>query len=1792
MRRPHVLLTTAVAVFLAGAIAVGTGSRAQGAPVCNLVPTLRDVTINQGLGSYTPLAWGKDTLIRLYLSQPQCAGTGALIQITNATLTISGGGVANRTIQGTTPALVTVFPPIATFNAAPAVDSTGDVKFDAPGATLSPAGTEAGFNATFTATVAYSATASSRTPPQMGTVTFSTRPGTTNTPITSPVAKKTNALRLLVVPMGDPTKSYNTQLTAAGQAEIERGMLTLSRMYPLRDGIASLTDTSATAQAAGLRYSVSPTLLDISTLMPNGVFCGNSTNFTTLRGLLAQFLQAFNTANPATPADRVLGVADQAITQNGCDEGRAAVNGNEAWARLIYDATGAPSRTGALMGMEVAHTMGAVPVGRNDGAFHSLYTNADYLTGDLNRAYNIATRSVLAGTNQDHTVMRFVLPWDNTNTILEKADWSLLLCRFGGPTTPDCATSGTVGTAAAGPAFVMSGTTSGANGLSCSGSASCVGAADGTNVVESYLSNAAAQTRADPTSVYHLVQKRNGVALGAPFGNQGVSVSASDTHHDSSSSTSEPAAGLFSIALPFDTSADRIELWKGTPGATGSLLLYARNTSAAPTVTSVTSGGPPVERPAFKSARRAVQRNVPAGRGARAAGGLSFLAAGTTERVSITSGGTQGAASSFDPSISADGRYVAFITGAALVADDTNNQDDAYVRDRQTGTTERVSVDASGAQVDAGTTGAVSISDDGRYVAFTSAATNLVSGDTNGVADTFVKDRTTGDVDRVSLDSSGIEGNGTSVVGAIISGDGRYVAFASRASNLVTGDTNNAPDVFVRDRQNNTTERVSVASGGVQTQGADRVGGISSDGRYVTFATPSTDVVPSDSNGLYDVFLYDRQLQTTERISVATGGAEGTGGAAFGTTGGPISSDGNLVAFQSDDTNLVTGDDNGAPDVFVRDRTAGTTTRADVSSTGTQANNGATGGFAMSDDGKFVTFSSAATNLVGSDTNGATDVFLRDQSGPTTEIASLADDGTQSNGSSTQSDVSNDGRFIAFSSDATNLITQDTNSATDVFVRDRSGGGGGGGGGGPFVVNTTADGDDGTCDATNCTLREAINAANNSPNGSGPDDITFAIAGSGPQQIAPTSELPKITEAVVIDGDTERTTIPGIAASTKAIVINGDGAGSNANGLTLLSGSGGSTIKGLAINNFQCGPPCANVGYGVILQSDGNTVTQNYIGLLAAGDTRAANKGGGILVTGNANIIGDDVSPPGHADLTKGNVISGNNGPGISLSGANNSKITGNLIGTNAGGAALGNTDGISVASGGANTLGPENTIAQNTGNGIFMGSATNRVVANSIHDNTLLGIDNAPGAVPFSVTLASAVSPGSGATLSGTVSGAAPGSSYFIEVFDNAACDPSGFGEGQRFVNFGTSQPASGSGNATFSFTTASLALGDIATVTATTVAASPSTSEFSNCRTVRNVGPPPPGQQQFDVGGSDADGTGDDVLDLFLDCGPGKGKFPIALALPPNTASGTAASWTYNYDPSLACEGGQLKAVINDGFRQSGFTATGTEPVDSTQKDPFSAILSPGKGATFLQYSGIPLKGLAFDAEDGALTPHWRLIKQSDSSVVRTATGSTADLSPPASGWATGQYTVELTATDSAGRTTSSTVGITIVADADNDGIPASVDGGCLGGSDTDPLNAYLDKDGDGIPNADDPDPCNAQTGAYNAIMTFQPTPFPVPSSGNTVNVTVQVPYRNLAQVGANTVKITAINGAGVTIPNMSWKVTNNVGQALFDRQALITYFSSHNIHNQTVVFTISGSSAVPPWSFTGVATTSVNG
>jgi Tol biopolymer transport system component len=401
-----------------------------------------------------------------------------------------------------------------------------------------------------------------------------------------------------------------------------------------------------------------------------------------------------------------------------------------------------------------------------------------------------------------------------------------------------------------------------------------------------------------------------------------------------------------------------------------------------------------------------------------------------TQRVSIATDGMQGNGHSYHPSISADGRYVAFWSNATtLVSGDTNGFSDIFVRDRQLGTTERASVSSAGVQADSLSL-LPSISADGRYVAFESAASNLVPG-TGGYWEIFVRDRQLGTTELVSLNSSGAQGNGGSYQPSI-SSDGRYVAFYSDATNLVPGDTNGTEDIFVRDRQLGTTERVQPGLGGAQANQFSDFPSISADGRYVAFRSEASNLVPGDTNGRLDVFVRDRYLGTTERVSLDSSGAQGNGDSLYPS----ISASGRYVAFTSDATNLVPGDTNGTEDIFVRDRQLGTTERVSLDSGGAQVN-GNSYYPSISTDGRDVAFTSDATNLVPGDTNGSTDIFVRDRQLGTTERVSLDSGGAQGQNGSDVPSISADGRYVAFESLATSLVMGDTNMRRDIFVRDR-----------------------------------------------------------------------------------------------------------------------------------------------------------------------------------------------------------------------------------------------------------------------------------------------------------------------------------------------------------------------------------------------------------------------------------------------------------------------------------------------------------------------------------------------------------------------------------------------------------------------------------------------------------------------------------------------------------------------------------------------------------------------------------
>jgi len=415
-----------------------------------------------------------------------------------------------------------------------------------------------------------------------------------------------------------------------------------------------------------------------------------------------------------------------------------------------------------------------------------------------------------------------------------------------------------------------------------------------------------------------------------------------------------------------------------------------------------------------------------------ALGGTSFAAIALATSAASASGASNGA--SWSPAISAGGRFVAFQSLASkLVRGDTNGKFDVFVRDTKAEVTARASVGNGRTQANS-YSGSAGISRSGRFVAFGSRASNLVSGDTNKREDVFVRDRATGKTERISVSSEGTQANGENDglrVG--ISPDGGFVVFMSEASNLVAGDTNSAWDVFVRDRVARTTERVSVGSNGAQvgTEGAAG-SAISADGRYVAFQSRATTLVADDTNRALDVFVRDRQTATTARVSVDGSGVQANGD----SVGATISADGRFVAFSSAASNLVDGDTNDAYDAFVHDRVTGTTERVSVNSAGKEALD-ASSDVAISGDGRFVAFSSLASNLVTHDTNESADVFVRDRVRGSTTRVSVSGTGAQADRDSKDPVINADGRFVAFSSKATTLVRGDANRATDVFVRDR-----------------------------------------------------------------------------------------------------------------------------------------------------------------------------------------------------------------------------------------------------------------------------------------------------------------------------------------------------------------------------------------------------------------------------------------------------------------------------------------------------------------------------------------------------------------------------------------------------------------------------------------------------------------------------------------------------------------------------------------------------------------------------------
>jgi CSLREA domain-containing protein len=562
-----------VVVFVCVAAVAGSTTRETAqASHCIITPALGDATVNQGL-PYGRLVRGKETLVKLYLrlpsALPRCAGTKPTIKVVGGTLMVKNGtaqiGPSISLLPDAINALVT--------SASVLQDSPADAKFVVLGSNLPPAtsGIAGSFNATFSITVNYQ---SKGAPVQGVEDTFTSTQAVTFT--TSKVVElPTKALRVLAVPMAAALDSLQTSTLATA-------FTNLSRMYPVQDLSGSGLPRVGVLPTAngGIRYAVNnPGFVDVGTQL----FCGTSTNYAPIQTQLQAFMNAYNNANTtANDVDRTVGVI--ANTRSGgspnCFEGFTVTNTQQAWIRLVPDASGVPSTAGSLLGMEFCHTFGCTT---SSATLHSYFTNADNLAENVDRAFNGLTWKWLS---DDRSVMRFTAPgWGNGSTVLEKGDFGYLLCGLGGANTSGCpaAGTGTLTGVAAGTTFQLDGTTDGAGEAT-------------TTVGNSHKSTVAPTTAPDPASPYRFIQKSSTSPSWPPSSGQllsdlGVPVRfVHSGHTEEDQDVGGAATGAFSFAFPLDSRTVRIELRKGAT------LLWARNLTAAPQVTNLTvSGGPEVE---------------------------------------------------------------------------------------------------------------------------------------------------------------------------------------------------------------------------------------------------------------------------------------------------------------------------------------------------------------------------------------------------------------------------------------------------------------------------------------------------------------------------------------------------------------------------------------------------------------------------------------------------------------------------------------------------------------------------------------------------------------------------------------------------------------------------------------------------------------------------------------------------------------------------------------------------------------------------------------------------------------------------------------------------------------------------------------------------------------------------------------------------------------------------------------------------------------------------------------------
>ncbi len=398
------------------------------------------------------------------------------------------------------------------------------------------------------------------------------------------------------------------------------------------------------------------------------------------------------------------------------------------------------------------------------------------------------------------------------------------------------------------------------------------------------------------------------------------------------------------------------------------------------------------------------------------------------DRVSVDVNGVEGNGGSSEAVFSPDGTKLLFSSFADnLAAGDTTATADLYIKDLATGAVTLISTNSAGVQANGDSYNAV-FSPDGTKVLFASVADNLVAGDTNGHFDIFVKDLATGEVTRLSTDAGGGEADDDSVV-PVFSPDGSKVAFVSYADNLVAGDTNNMPDIFVKDLATGAITRVSTDSSGAEANGAGLVPVFSPDGTKILFVSDADNLVAGDTNGVPDIFVKDLVTGAVTRVSTDSSGAE----ADDLNISAVFSPDGTKVLFVSNADNLVADDTNGTLDVFLKDLVTGEVTRVSTAPGGWEAD-GPSLGAVFSPDGTKIAFFSYASNLVADDENFDIDVFVKDLlTGDVTRVSTDIG-GFETHGGSAYPVFSPDGLKLAFESGADDIVPGDTAGQNDIFV--------------------------------------------------------------------------------------------------------------------------------------------------------------------------------------------------------------------------------------------------------------------------------------------------------------------------------------------------------------------------------------------------------------------------------------------------------------------------------------------------------------------------------------------------------------------------------------------------------------------------------------------------------------------------------------------------------------------------------------------------------------------------------------